>query len=172
VVRRAARVTLGVAALGLLFGAGMGRWRFESSYAHDDATCASCHHAAPAEMLDARDSPHGRPADAKCHTCHVLPVREYLVSSLLAWGATPPDWVEEIDDPTIDGQSCMECHLARGRGSLACERCHVDGSRDVDLASRCDVCHTAHPALDPHDDQDCRDCHVEAMLPPDHTHSR
>ena len=167
-MRPAVLVTLAVALVGLVLGFGLGHQRFVAVQAAQEPVCVTCHHAAPADELDVANSPHDSPAAAKCHACHVIPLKEYLVASADAWGVTAPAWVRTMRDPTIDQQSCMECHLGHSRGGLACERCHDDGQREVDLTSRCEACHDDHPAMAPHDDQACRDCHVEAMLPPDH----
>ena len=163
-------VTLAVALLGIVLGVGLGHRRFVQLQSAQEPICVSCHHAAPPDKLDVAKSPHGTPADVKCHACHVIPLKEYLVMSASAWGLAAPAWVATIENPTIDQQSCMECHLGRGRGALPCERCHEDGKREVDLTSRCEVCHVDHPAIAPHQDQACRDCHVEAMLPQNRHH--
>jgi hypothetical protein len=171
VVRRSVLVTLGIALLGLVLGLGVGHRRFVEMQSAQEPTCVSCHHAAPADEFDIAKSPHASPADVKCHACHVIPLKEYLVMSTAVWGLSAPDWVATLEDPTIDQQSCMECHLGNSRGGIACERCHEDGQRAVDLTSRCEVCHVDHPAIAPHEDQACRDCHVEAMLPPNRHHT-
>jgi hypothetical protein len=170
VVRSPLLVALAVALVGLVLGAGLGRHRFVAMQAANEPVCVSCHHAAPKEKLDLAKSPHGSPADVKCHACHVIPLKEYLLMSASVWGLEAPRWVDTLEDPTIDQQSCMECHLGRGRGSLSCERCHEDGQREVDLTTRCETCHVDHPPIAPHQDQACRDCHVEALLPANRHH--
>jgi len=169
-VVRPAVVTFLIALLGIVLGGGLGHRRFVAVQSAQVPVCVSCHHAAPAEELDLAKSPHGDPAAAKCHACHVIPLKEYILTSAEAWGVGAPSWVDTLENPTIDQQSCMECHLGHSRGGLPCERCHEDGQREVDLTSRCEVCHVDHPPIAPHQDQACRDCHVEALLPPNHEH--
>ena len=161
---------LAVALIGVLLGIGLGHRRFVALQAAQEPVCVSCHHAAPPEDLDLAKSPHGAPAAAKCHACHVIPLKEYILTSADAWGVRAPTWVDTLENPTIDQQSCMECHLGHSRGGLPCERCHEDGQREVDLTVRCEICHVDHPPIAPHQDQACRDCHVEALLPPNRGH--
>jgi hypothetical protein len=167
---RPAVLTLAIAVLGVVLGTALGHRRLVAMQAAQPPVCVSCHHAAPPEDLDLAKSPHGDPAAANCHACHVLPLKEYILTSAEAWGVRPPRWVDTLDDPTIAQQSCMECHLGHSRGGLPCERCHEDGQREVDLTARCEVCHVDHPAIAPHQNEACRDCHVEALLPPSREH--
>ena len=151
----------GLLALGLLFGAATGWVRYESINTHE-ALCSSCHHgAADPETLE--DPPHSTDYNAECHACHVVPVKELLTYTASRAHLDIPEWVRDLENPTFGGQTCLECHLARLRGYIECERCHQDGTKDVVPTERCDVCHSGHRVITPHEALDCRQCHVETF---------
>ena len=106
-------VTFVIAVLGVVIGGAWGHHRFVTVQSAQPPVCVSCHHAAPPEDLDLSRSPHGDPAAAKCHACHVIPLKEYILTSAEAWGVRPPAWVDTFENPTIDQQSCMECHVGQ-----------------------------------------------------------
>ncbi len=153
------------AVAGLLVGGLAGRLRFTQLDDHRPL-CLGCHHATTkVTEFQVEFAPHSTDFDAACHACHVLPFKEYLQYSFVSWGFSTPNWVSEMENPVIDGETCKECHLARGRGLLPCGRCHPDLESEVRPDERCDVCHGFKP-LHPHDNQVCRDCHVETFLDP------
>ena len=160
VVAGAAAVVIGAAAGGV-----SARIHFERVDDHR-ALCASCHHGQVAGQV-LGEAPHSVAFDAECHTCHVLPVREYVVFMAASFGTETPEWASGLEDPVIGGQTCLECHLARGRGAVDCGTCHPAGTRVVDLSSNCEGCHAELTPRHPHRDQYCRDCHVETYLDPD-----
>jgi hypothetical protein len=155
-------LALGVFALGLLGGGIGGSVRYKQV---DDprVLCASCHHGAvDLEKLDVKP-PHSTDFNANCHGCHVLPVKQYLQYTFSRVGLHPA-FVDTMSNPIIGGQTCLECHLARGRGVIACEQCHTQGTLQVRLDERCPACHTDKTPLYPHSKPACRDCHAEVYL--------
>ena len=154
-----------VVATGLVVGGLAGSALFEQIDDHRPV-CASCHHGTIS--LDQVDEtpPHSTDFDAGCHGCHVLPVQQYLERGFATTGLGIPAWVEGVDNPVIGGQTCLECHLARGRGIIACEQCHVEGTLEVRLDQECEACHEERIPLHPHTDQACLDCHPEVYLDP------
>ena len=100
---------------------------------------------------------------ASCHICHVLPVKEYMSFSLGKAGGPAPAWIQGMDNPVIANQSCMECHLARGRGTTDCAGCHSDGSATIEITERCEACHDDRVMVSPFQGMHCRNCHVEAF---------
>ena len=151
--------------VGALLGGLGGALRFDNVQ-QDRQLCVSCHHEAAngTEGAMDREPVHSSELEGECHTCHVLPVREYLSYGASRLHVSAPEWVQDMRNPTIGGQTCMECHLARGRGVIDCERCHTDGTRNADLTLDCNACHRGHDPLPPHDSVSCRDCHVEAFV--------
>jgi hypothetical protein len=99
---------------------------------------------------------------ASCHICHVIPLREY-VGFWLGSTAREPGW----ENPTVGGQTCLECHLLRSRGTLPCEGCHSEVLAGVRLTDKCQTCHVDRELVKPHRGHAvCRDCHVETYLDP------
>ncbi len=150
----------------LLVGAALGALGGELRYGAIDTSeglCVSCHHGT-AQPSSLEGAPHSEDFYASCHVCHVLPVKEYLSYGSARLVATVPGWISELHNPVVADQSCMECHLARGRGVIDCERCHPDGGEEVDLTERCEVCHEDRPIMPLFVGVHCRDCHVEAFL--------
>lgn len=157
-MKRAVGGSLGLAFAGALFGGLAGSSHYDSIDNHT-ALCASCHHGTT--EIEERQSAHSTDFASECHTCHVLPVKEYLAYTI---GEPVPDWVHELENPVIAQQTCEECHLQRGRGLIECHECHVDGSTGIDLTAGCESCHSDRHRLAPHDEAQCRSCHVEAYL--------
>ena len=159
--RRILTEMAGVVAAGLLVGAMTGWVRYEAIDTHE-ALCNSCHHGtADPEAL--AEPPHSTDYNAECHACHVVPVKELLTYTASRAHMDIPNWVREMENPIFGGQTCLECHLARLRGFIECERCHRDGTKDVVSTERCDVCHSGHTVITPHEALDCRQCHVETF---------
>lgn len=152
---------LAPALAGLLLGGVAGGVRFETVDTRD-ALCVSCHHGT-SDAANLETPPHSDTFASSCHVCHVLPVREYLTYSAIRVGAPVPGWVAEIENPVVAEQSCLECHLAHGRGTTACVRCHSDGSTEVDITERCEACHHDRGMERPFEGMNCRNCHVEAF---------
>jgi hypothetical protein len=164
VVKLGLPVVFGVFAFGLLAGGIGGNARFERLDDHRPL-CASCHHSTVDLSKLSAEPPHSTDFDAPCHGCHVLPVKEYLQRTFATVGVRPA-FVDGVENPTFGGQTCLECHLARGRGALACEQCHAEGSVEVRLDERCEACHADRIPLYPHSKPACRDCHPEVYLDP------
>ena len=152
---------VGLGAAGLLFGAATGWARYESIDTHE-ALCNSCHHGT-ADPDALAEPPHSTDYNAECHACHVVPVKELLTYTASRAHLDIPEWVHELENPTFGGQTCLECHLARLRGFIECERCHREGTTDVVSTEQCDVCHSGHTVITPHEALDCRQCHVETF---------
>ena len=151
----------GLLAAGLLVGAAIGWGGYESIDSHE-ALCTSCHHGT-SDPSSLSDPPHSTTYDAECHACHVIPVKELLIYTSARLPMGIPDWVHDVKNPTLGGQTCLECHLARLRGYIECERCHRDGTSDVVASEQCFVCHSGHSVVTPHELIDCRQCHVETF---------
>ncbi|MEZ4239261.1 MAG: 4Fe-4S dicluster domain-containing protein [Myxococcota bacterium] len=146
-------------AAGLSLGAVAGRVSFARI---DDPrpTCGTCHHG-QTRLEDApRTAPHRTDLGVGCHRCHVLPVGAY-VQALGAEVGVQPTW--DHADPVLGGQTCLGCHVGRGRGAIDCDRCHVPGEDRPDLRTGCVACHTQRP-MHPHDGAPCTACHVEAAM--------
>lgn len=157
------RLLLAMVLAGSLVGAVAGRVRYTRLDDHRPL-CATCHHGTMDLVAFERPPPHSIDFDAECHACHVLPVKQYLGFVASRVGLDAPDFVGAMQNPTIGGQTCMECHLGRLRGSLGCERCHVDGTTEVRLDVRCEVCHDTRIPLHPHTERKCRDCHGDVFI--------
>lgn len=160
---RPARLLFVVAVVGLALGAASGRRAFERV---DDPRpmCGTCHHTLV--RLDDEQvgpPPHRTALGVACHRCHVVPVKEYAEALAAVIGAEPPAFAASITDPAVGGQTCLGCHVGRGRGALDCDRCHVDGELAPDLSTGCTACHSERP-MPPHGDQPCRECHVESTI--------
>ena len=147
--------------IGLTLGGVAGEVRFEQIDTRDPL-CVSCHHGT-SDPSALEQPPHSETFAASCHVCHVLPIKEYLSYTALRVGAEVPAWVEGIENPVIADQSCLECHLAHGRGTTDCARCHTDGSKDIDITERCQVCHHDQGMSQAFEGVHCRNCHVEAF---------
>jgi hypothetical protein len=94
-------------------------------------TCVSCH--------GLQDKHAGRD-DGTCEICHAP---------------------SKCRTASFDHNSARRFPLRRGRGKLACERCHTGDTRRNKLASHCAACHRQH---DPHTCQlgaACEQCHKE-----------
>ncbi|MEQ1571929.1 MAG: hypothetical protein ABMA64_40250 [Myxococcota bacterium] len=159
----AARLMLLFVVVGLALGAASGRRTFDR-LRDPRPMCGTCHHT----LTRLEDEPLGEPPHrtelgVECHRCHVVPVKEYLVAVSSVFGVEPPALVDRITDPTVGDQTCLGCHVGRGRGALDCDRCHLDGQATPDLSGGCTACHAERPTH-PHDDQACRSCHVESTL--------
>lgn len=145
------------------FGVGIvgGSLHYETAVDHQ-ALCVSCHHGTT-DAGEPEDAPHSETFYASCHVCHVLPLRELLAFASQQVSETTPTWIEGLDNPVFAEQTCMECHLSRGRGVIDCERCHQDGGTEIELTERCDVCHDDRSVMPQFEGVHCRDCHVEAF---------
>ncbi len=135
----------------------------------DPSVCVSCHHDQPdpSHLLQSETN-HSFDFRAPCHVCHVLPTDsflEFVSEGVLRRPA--PAWVEDLGRPVIADQTCMECHLARGRGHIECERCHIDGDAPVHISRNCTLCHQTREPHGAHLKMDCRHCHVATHLDQD-----
>lgn len=152
--------------LALAAGSALGRRSYEQ-ISDPRPVCGTCHHDQTRLEGQERAAPHDTRFAANCHSCHVLPVREYTVALSHRFGLSTslegPDW----ENPIIGGQTCLGCHVGRGRGAIACEHCHTDGQLDIRLNDRCEACHPERPSH-PHAGQVCRDCHVGAAMDNSH----
>jgi hypothetical protein len=162
VVSAPLQVSLGALFVGLVAGGLLGTFRYES-LENQRPLCGTCHHGA-SEIADAADRipPHSLDFGASCHVCHVIPLREYVAFWLGSTERTP-----EWQNPTIGGQTCLEFHLERSRGTLPCEGCHSEALAGVRLTEECQTCHLDRELVQPHHGKVvCRDCHVETYLDP------
>lgn len=165
---RSATVTWGVAALLFAVGLSAGGWtgaRRVDAVRSDRAVCITCHHDTPdPARLDRPPPSHASAFKAKCHSCHVLPVREMLafIEGEIS-GRQERAWSAPFDNPILGGQTCLECHLGHGRSNIQCERCHVRGDVAPVITGRCEVCHTSEP-YEPHASMACRNCHPGAYI--------
>lgn len=159
-----ARLLFLVIVVGLVLGMAAGR-RSYGALADPRPTCGTCHHTlSQADPDDAgAEAPHRTELGVGCHRCHVVPLAEYTVALAAEVGVDARTWVEGWEDPTVGGQTCLGCHVGRGRGALDCDRCHRDGELRPDLTQGCPACHAEQP-MHPHAEQPCRVCHVESTL--------
>jgi hypothetical protein len=148
---------------GGLVGGVLGNARY-TTLEDDRPLCGSCHHGVADLSALESTPPHSTDFDAGCHGCHVLPARQYLEHALGVVGVAAPDWVHDVENPVLGGQTCLECHLARGRGVVACEQCHAEGTLEVRFEERCEACHADRLPAGAHAGPACRDCHVEVYL--------
>jgi len=154
--------SMGALFVGLVSGGLLGTFRYQE-LENRRPLCGTCHHGA-SEVADAADRipPHSLDFGASCHVCHVLPLREYAAFWLGSTERTP-----EWENPIVGGQTCLECHLLRSRGTLPCEGCHSEVLEGVRLTDKCQTCHLDRELVPPHHGHAvCRDCHVETYLDP------
>jgi hypothetical protein len=157
------KVILALVSLAFVAGGAVGEKRYEG-LVHPEALCGTCHHAAGPSRVET--APHSLDFKASCHLCHALPVKQYLTYVAARVGTDVPDAVRRMKNPVIDDQSCLECHLSHGRGDIPCEKCHREGTSEVDTGIECAACHIGHTPIPPHDTSACRDCHPDATWGP------
>ncbi|MBW1880477.1 MAG: hypothetical protein JRJ84_19145, partial [Deltaproteobacteria bacterium] len=148
--------SMGALFVGLVSGGLLGTFRYQE-LENRRPLCGTCHHGA-SEVADAADRipPHSLDFGASCHVCHVLPLREYAAFWLGSTERTP-----EWENPIVGGQTCLECHLLRSRGTLPCEGCHSEVLEGVRLTDKCQTCHLDRELVPPHHGHAvCRDCHL------------